>query len=301
MTDLLTYLAYRAGAGLFGALPEPIIRRLGRWAGRLYWFWDRERRAMAIRHMGRVLGRSDRRTVERAAREVFSAYGRYWAETLWFRPRRAKAVRSRVTLVGLEHVRAAQESGRPIVVALPHMGNWELAGTLAEDAGVRITAVAEALANRRLARWFVDLRARLGIRVVLAEGLSTMRALRSDMMEGRIIALVADRNIGSRGVEVEFFGERTSLPAGPAALAIRNDAVLLPVVSYFKGGAGHRVEVLPPIEDPGPEHRDRMGSITQRLADRYEDMIREAPTQWHLVQPNWPSDREFLERHRGDA
>ena len=301
MTDLLTYLTYRAGAGIFGALPEPIVRHLGRWVGRLWWLWAGERKAMAIRHMGRVLGRSDTRAVERAAREVFSAYGRYWAETLWFRPRRAKAVRSRVTLVGLEHVRAAQESGRPMVAALPHVGNWELAGTLAEDAGVRITAVAEALANRRLARWFVGMRAQLGIRVVLAEGLSTMRALRNDLMEGRLIALVADRNMGRRGVEVEFFGERTALPAGPAALAIRNDAVLLPVVSYFKRGAGHRVVVLPPIEDPGPGDRDRMRSITQQLAHRYEDMIREAPTQWHLVQPNWPSDHGFLERHRGNA
>ena len=256
---------------------------------------------MAIRHMGRVLGRSDARAVERAAREVFSAYGRYWAETLWFRPRRAEAVRSRVTLTGLEHVRAAQETGRPIVAALPHVGNWELAGTLAEDAKVQITAVAESLANRRLARWFTGMRAQLGIRVVLAEGLSTMRALRNDMMEGRVIALVADRDIGGRGVEVEFFGERTTLPAGPAALAIRNGAVLLPVVSYFKRGAGHRVVVLAPIEDPGPEDPDRMGGITQRLAHRYEDMIREAPTQWHLVQPNWPSDHDFLERRREDA
>ena len=301
MTDLLTYLAYRAGAGVFGALPEPIVRHLGRWAGRLCWLWAGERKDLAIRHMGRVLGRADARVVERAAQEVFSAYGRYWAETLWFRPRRAAVVRSRVTLTGLEHVRAAQETGRPIVVALPHVGNWELAGTLAEDAGIRITAVAEALANRRLARWFTGMRAQLGIKVVLAEGMSTMRALRNDMTEGRVIALVADRNIGGRGVEVEFFGEKTTLPAGPAALAIRNDAVLLPVVSYFKRGAGHRVVVLAPIEDPGPEEQDRMGGITQHLAHRYEDMIREAPAQWHLVQPNWPSDHDFLERRRGGA
>lgn len=294
MTDLLTYLAYRVGAGIVGALPEPLIRRLGQLAGRVAWFWARERKAMAIRHMGRVLAGSPAATVERAAREAFSAYGRYWAETLWFRPRRAEAVRSRATLVGMEHVRAAQQSGRPIVVALPHVGNWELAGTLADDAGVRITAVAEALANRRLARWFIELRARLNIQVVLAEGLSTMRALQAAIKEGRLIALVADRNIGGRGVEVEFFGERTSLPAGPAALAIRHHAVLLPVVSFFNQGAGHRVVVLAPIEDPGPEDGNRLGIITQQLAHRFEDLIREAPTQWHLVQPNWPSDHEFL-------
>lgn len=294
MTDLLTYLAYRFGAGIVGVLPEPAIRRLGQWGGRVAWYWARERKAMAIRHMGRVLAGSPAETVERAAREAFIAYGRYWAETLWFRPRRAEAVRSRATLVGMEHVRAAQESGRPIVVALPHVGNWELAGTLADDAGVRITAVAEALANRRLARWFIDLRAGINIEVVLAEGLSTMRALRTAIDQGRLIALVADRNIGGRGVEVEFFGEQTTLPAGPAVLAIRHRAVLLPVVSFFKQGAGHRVVVLAPIDDPGPGHANRMGSITQQLAHRFEDLIREAPTQWHLVQPNWPSDHEFL-------
>ncbi|MCY3579419.1 MAG: phosphatidylinositol mannoside acyltransferase [bacterium] len=294
MTERLVYLAYRAGAGIVGAFPEPLIRRLGRWAGWWAWLWAGARKEMAIRHMRRVLGEVDAQVVESAAREMFCAYGRYWAETLWFRPRRTERVKSRCTLEGLDHVRAAQAEGRPIVVALPHVGNWEMAGTLAEEAGVRITAVAEALSNRRLANWFIDLRAQLNISVVLAEGLSAMRALRQAISEGRLIALVSDRNIGGQGVEVEFFEERTTLPAGPAALAIRHQAVLLPVVSYFKPGAGHRVVVDAPVEDPGPDHPDRMGEITQQLAYRFEQIIREAPTQWHLVQPNWPSDYQYL-------
>ena len=299
MSDRSTYLAYRIGAGLIGAFPEPVIRRLGSWAGRLAWHWARDRKAMAIRHMRRVLGEADGRAVELAAREMFSAYGRYWAETLWFRPRRFGEVRSRVTLIGLEHVRAAREEDRAVIVALPHIGNWEMAGTLSEDAGVRITAVAEALANRRLAEWFTNMRAQLSIQVILAEGISTMRALLTALREGGLVALVADRNIGAKGIEVEFFGERTTLPAGPAVLALRTGAVLLPGASYFRAGGGHRMVLLPPVEVPAARTPGRATVMTQELARRFEQLIEEAPTQWHLVQPNWPSDREFLAARRG--
>ena len=301
MSDGLTYLAYRVGAGLIGALPEPAIRRLGQLAGWLAWSWAGERKSMALRHMGRVQGEGHAESVRRDARKMFSAYGRYWAETLWFRPRRFEQVRKRVTLVGSEHVRAAKDEDRPMIVALPHIGNWEMAGTLSVNEGVRITAVAEALANRRLATWFTAMRAQLSIQVVLAEGSATMRALLAALREGRLVALVADRNIGGKGIEVEFFGERTSLPAGPAVLALRTGAVLLPGACYFKSGAGHRMVVLPPVEVPPKGTPRRAEVMTQELARRFEDLIREAPTQWHLVQPNWPSDREFLAELRGDG
>ena len=295
MRPLATFVAYRLGAGLISALPEPAIRRMGMAAGWLSWWWAKGRKAMAIRHMQRVYGpETDQTSIRRAARGVFTAYGRYWAETLWFRPRRFDQVRKRVSLVGLEHVRAAQAENRPIIVALPHIGNWEMAGTLGGDAGVRITAVAEALANRRLAGWFTDLRAQLGIQVILAEGVSTMRALLAALRERRLVALVADRNIGGKGIEVEFFGETTSLPAGPAVLAIRTGAVLLPGAAYFKAGAGHRMVVQPPVPVP-PSGTTRPADVmTRELARRFEDLVRAAPTQWHLVQPNWPSDRRFL-------
>ena len=226
---------------------------------------------------------------------MFCAYGRYWAETLWFRPRRFEQVRKRVTLVGSEHVRAAQAENRPMIVALPHIGNWEMAGTLSVDEGVRITAVAEALANRRLATWFTAMRAQLSIQVVLAEGSATMRALLAALREGRLIALVADRNIGGKGYRSGVL-RRADLAAGgsPRSSPLRTGAALLPGASYFKSGAGHRMVVLPPVEVPPVGTPRRAQVMTQELARRFEDLIRAAPTQWHLVQPNWPSDREFL-------
>lgn len=298
MSGQLEYLAYRAGSGLLSILPEPAVRRLGRWAGRLAWRRAGYRRDMAVRHMRRVLSGAGAEEVEAAAEEVFAAYGRYWAEILWFRPRRFAEVRSRMSTSGLEHVRAARAAHRPMIIALPHIGNWEMAGVLAGEEGVRITAVAEALANRRASDWFTGMRARLNVGVVLAEGAGVMRTLLSFLRQGHTIALVADRNIGGRGIEVEFFGEKTSLPAGPAVMALRTGAVLLPCASYFEPGAGHRVVVLPPVPDPGEGAADRAGAMTRELARRFEELIRAAPAQWHLVQPNWPSDREFLAARR---
>lgn len=300
MSGWATFIAYRLGAGLITVLPEPVIRHLGRAAGRMSWYWAKDRKAMALRHMGRVLGHENSEAVRNAAREMFAEYGRYWAETLWFRPRRADQVRGRMSLEGLQHVRVAQAENRPIIVALPHMGNWEMAGTLSDEVGVRITAVAEALENRRLAAWFVSLRAQLSIQVILAKGPSTIRALLTALREGRLVALVADRNIGGKGIEVDFFGERTSLPAGPAVLALRTGAVLLPCASYFKSGAGHRMLVLPPVSPPPATTPRRAEVMTQELAHRFEELIRSAPTQWHLVQPNWPSDHRYLVDHRRD-
>ncbi len=294
MSDRAIFLAYRLGAGLLAALPEPVIRHLGRTAGRMSWYWSKDRKSMALRHMGRVLGQENPTEVRKAAREMFAQYGRYWAETLWFRPRRADQVRARLTLEGRRHLRKAQAENRPIIVALPHMGNWEMAGALSDEVGVRITAVAEALENQRIADWFVSLRAQLSIQVILAKGPSTIRALLTAIRDGRLVALVADRNIGGKGVEVDFFGERTSLPAGPAVLALRTRAVLLPCASYFNSGAGHRMLVLPPVTPPHPTAPRPAEVMTQELAHRFEELIRTAPTQWHLVQPNWPSDHRFL-------
>ncbi len=298
MGDRLTYLGYRAASGFISVLPEPVIRRLGRLAGRLAWRWAEDRKAMAIRHMRRVLGDQDGDAAEQAAEEMFAAYGRYWAETLWFRPRRFAEVRSRMSSSGLEHVRAARAAQRPMIIALPHIGNWEMAAVLAEEEGVRIIAVAESLANRRVVEWFTDMRAQLSIRVVLAEGAGTLRTLLACLRKGYTAALVADRNIGVKGIEVDFFGERTPLPAGPAVLALRTGAALLPSAAYFEPGGGHRTVVLPPIPVPGEDVADRIGVMTQEMAYRFEDLIRAAPTQWHLLQPNWPSDRTFLAARR---
>ena len=92
-------------------------------------------------------------------------------------------------------------------------------------------------------------------------------------------------------MEVEFFGERTRLPAGPATLALRTGAPILPVGTYFKPDGGHTATIEPPmpVERQG-RLRDDVTRVTQDLAHRFEELISAAPEQWLLMQPNWPSD-----------
>jgi len=286
------YYLYRILSGLFGRLPEPVIRRLGYRLGWLASFIARKKFAIARRHQERVQGPGI--DSARAARKVFGYYGRYWAETFWLHPRRRNQVLELSVLEGGEHLRAGNASGRGTIVALPHMGNWESAGLIAADVGSRVLAVAEALPNERIVEWFTGLRNTMDIDIVIArKGARVTRDLLECVQRGGTIALLCDRDLKGRGIPVTLFGEETTMPAGPASLAERTGAHLLPVGCYFEEGVGNRFEIHPPLEIPDlPTREERVAALTQDLARRIEGIVSKAPEQWHLIVPNWPSDRE---------
>ncbi len=291
MKHLLAYLALRAGVGIVGLLPAGLARSLGEFGG---WIWHRfatGRRTMAQRHMRRVLGPDA--DAAAAAKKVMVSYGRYWAEALWARSRRVPQMMAGTTVVGLDKLVNAREQGIGMIYALPHMGNWEAAAPVSVDVDVPVLAVAEKLANERITDWFTAMRAEFGIEIVLATGSATvMRSLEEGLAENKAVALLSDRDLKGRGVEVEFFGEKTTMPAGPATLALRTGAPLFPCGCYFTDD-GHHIVVKDPIPMPTDGTRtEKIQKITQDLAYELEAIIREAPMQWHLVQPNWPSDRE---------
>jgi KDO2-lipid IV(A) lauroyltransferase len=191
---------------------------------------------------------------------------------------------------GLEHLEAALAAGTGAIVALPHLGGWEFGGAWLGTKGYRMTVVAERVEPPELFDWFVELRRRLGLTVVPlgpGAGSAVLRALK----ENEVVGLVSDRDIPGSGVEVEFFGERTTLPSGAATLALRTGAPILTAAIYFDGPRGHHAVVRPPIpvERKG-KLRDDVTRVTQVVAHELEALIRAAPDQWHLLQPNWPSD-----------
>ena len=291
MRDYLGYLALRGGVGLVGLLPKSVALAMGRAFGRVWHMFASGRRKMTERHMARVLG--EEADSKAAARSVMESYGRYWAEAFWARPRRVPEMRRNTAVDGLELIVGSRDRGKGMIFALPHMGNWEAAAPVSGTAGVPVVAVAERLPNERITDWFTSMRAAFGIEIVLATGgVEVMRRLEAALAENKAVALLSDRDLKGRGVEVEFFGERTTLPPGPATLAIRTGAPLLPVGSYFEG-SGHRVVITQAITVPETGSRaEKVQAMTQELAYRLEKLIAEAPQQWHLVQPNWPSDRE---------
>jgi KDO2-lipid IV(A) lauroyltransferase len=157
--------------------------------------------------------------------------------------------------------------------------------------GHALLAVVEPVEPPELFDWFAAVREHLGLEIVpLGEGVASavLRALR----DNRAVCLLSDRDLTGDGVAVEFFGERTTLPAGPATLALRTGAALLPVAVYFGPGRMHHGVVRPPITvERRGRLRDDIARITSALAGELESLIRAAPDQWHLLQPNWPSDR----------
>lgn len=291
MRHRLAYLGLRVGVALVGALPHKVALLMGAGLGRIWYFIDSRRRQMAERHMSRVLGEGA--DAASAARAMMNSYGRYLAEALWARGHRVPGMLANTQTEGLDMVIAAHDQGRGMIYALPHMGNWEAAAPVAVSLGIPVVAVAEDLDNKLITDWFTRLRAEFGIEIVLATGrVEVMRKLEAALAANKAVALLSDRDLGGRGVQVEFFGEVTTLPPGPATLAVKTGAPLFPVATYFEGD-GHKVVVRPPLEvPPGESRSDQVRLVTEQLARELEKLILEAPRQWHLVQPNWPSDRE---------
>jgi KDO2-lipid IV(A) lauroyltransferase len=182
--------------------------------------------------------------------------------------------------------------GSGVVVVLPHVGSWEYGGRWLAQQGYPMTTVGELLEPPELFEWFTSQREALGL-TVLPPGPGTTVRLLDTLREGRVVGLLADRDLAGNGVEVEFFGERTTLPAGPALLALRSGAPLMPCAIYQRRHGLYHAVLQPPLDSTrSGRMRQDVHRLTQDMAHALEELIRLAPEQWHLFQPNWPSDRE---------
>jgi len=285
----LTTYAYRGAARAAQLVPAPLVPGLAKVVGRIGGWPQRGNRRMSARHQRRVTGRTDPGVVD----EVFEWYGRYWLEIFRLPAEvRHDAVLANFTIEGYEHVTDGLAAGKGVILALPHLGGWEWAAAWMAAQGHHMLAVVEPLQPPELLEWFARQREAIGLEIVPI-GPDVSRVLLRALRDNRIVCLLSDRDITGDGVAVEFFGERTTLPAGPAMLALRTGAALLPVAVYFEAGRGHRGVVRPPIAaERRGSLRDDIARLTQCLALEFESLIRVAPEQWHLLQPNWPSDRE---------
>jgi lauroyl/myristoyl acyltransferase len=261
------------------------------------------RRETMTRHQRRVAGSgAAERVVRRRVRRAFVSYANYWREAFQAPVLSRRELEEAVSFEGFEHVYDALDEGRGVLFALPHLGSWDFGAAWLSAIGLRMAVVVEPLEPPALFEWFVDLRRSFGLEVVpLGREASSFVAGR--LRSGGIVALVADRDLSGRGVPVRFFGEVTRLPAGPATLALRTGAALVPAAVYAEGRGRHRVVVTPPLEAArSGTIREDVARITQALAVRMEELIRRAPEQWHLFQPNWPSDPGYrAEARRGRA
>lgn len=292
----LSIRALSLASSLAGRIPNVVAEPVARTLGSIASMASADQRKIVELNLQRVLGENlDPSDLARLTREVFRNYAMYWLDSLRISSVSTEALDLGLTCEGLEHIVDPQRRGQGVIAAIPHLGSWEAgARWLVEIQELHVVAAVEKLEPPELYDWFVNYRTKeLGIDVVPV-GPGAAAELAAALSSGALLTLLCDRDLTGEGIEVEFFGERTKLPAGPALLALRSGCPLVPLAVFYKNGK-HRGVVLPPIDtERRGRLRDDVERVTADLARALEDLIRRDPTQWHILQPNWPSDFDAL-------
>jgi lauroyl/myristoyl acyltransferase len=309
MRERLTFLAYLAGWRLVRALPERAA----------YALFDliadvaRRRGGNGVRRLRSNLARAvpDASPAELDAltRDAMRSYLRYWCDAFrlpgWSRERVVRTIR--LEGPGYPVARAAIASGRGVVLALAHQGNWDHAGAWSCLDWTPVTTVAERLRPEGLFRRFVRFREDLGMRILALDDDGVFRDLHRTLSAGGFVPLLADRDLTSTGVPVRLLGHPARMAAGPAALALSSGAALFALSIWYErlppgaparwGIVAHfHPEVVPP---PGPDHPDRaagraerVAAMTQQVADGLSAGIAAHPEDWHMLQRVFEADLE---------
>jgi len=299
--------AFGAGWTLVCRVPESWARRLFRFGADIAWRRQGSGVQVLEGNLLRVLGPdAGGKELRGLSREVMRSYARYYLEAFRLQTFSTERIQAGMHITGgnlpvtLEHLK----NGRGVIYALPHMGDFEKAGAWIISVGAgSFTTVAERLKPESVFQRFLKFREDLGFEVLpTTGGPNPSGVMAQRLRKGKLVCLVADRDLSNTAVEVDFFGEKALMPVGPAALAIQTGAALMPVSCWFVGDDEWAAEIHDEI--PVPEHGDRREKVavmTQQLATVFEQAIREHPEDWHMLQRLFVADLdpERLARRAG--
>ncbi|WP_405538638.1 phosphatidylinositol mannoside acyltransferase [Streptomyces sp. NBC_00075] len=295
MSDLrgrLTDGAYALGWSAVKKLPEPVAVKLGRTIADLAWKRRGERVRRLESNYARVVPDATPERLAELSRAGMRSYLRYWMESFRLPAWSPERVKTGFEAEGIHHLTDGIASDRGVILALPHLGNWDLAGAwVTTKLETPFTTVAERLDPESLYDRFVAYRESLGMEVLPHNGGTAFGTLARRLRDGGLVCLVADRDLSASGVEVKFFGDTARMPAGPALLAQQTGALLLPVTLWYDDSPVMRGRVHPPIEVPETGTKAEKTSVmTQALADAFATGIADHPEDWHMLQRLWLAD-----------
>lgn len=299
-TGRATLLAFR----FFGAAPEPVSRAIMRVGADVAWLLHGSGVRRLEANLRRARPQASPREIRRLSLEGMRTYLRYYAEAFALPRLTPEQVEARLRPVGETVVLEACGKGLPVVLALGHQGNWDLAGAWATVHLNPVTTVAERLEPAEVFDAFVALREGIGLRIIpLDKGTDVFRELVRALKGGDVLVpLLADRDLTSKGVEVTLLGEKARVAAGPAALALATGALLVPTTLRHERLHGARrraagspwgmvITFAPPV--PVPSHlprAERVAAMTQGWVDALGADIAEHPTHWHMLQRVFVAD-----------
>ena len=292
--DLLAGTGYWLGWKAICHLPESWVSWAFSTATEIAWRRQGHGVQVLEGNLLRVLGPgTSGKELRATSRAAMRSYGRYWMEVF-----RLPAISRERILRDMKINTYADEAlndvakgeGKGLIFALPHMGNWEVAGAYVAGRGIKFTTVAERLEPASVFDMFVKFREGLGMEVLALGGANVFGVLAQRLRAGYMICLLCDRDLTESGVEVDFFGERARMAAGPAALAVQTGAALHAITLSFTEG-GWYADASPRIPVPAEGSRkEKAAAMTQQLALAFEKGIAEHPEDWHMLQRVFVAD-----------
>lgn len=287
-----------------GRLPGPVLRGLCNVGADAAWLLHGGGVRQLERNLQRVRPTASRRALRRLSRAGMRSYMRYYGEAFALASLTPDQIVARVRAVGVERLREHLDAGETVILAVGHVGNWDLAGAYSTVHIAPVTTVAERLKPEELFLEFLAFREGLGMTIIpLTGGGDVFRDLMRTVRTGPgLLPLLADRDLTARGVEVDLFGHRARVAAGPAALAVSTGAPLSPTVITYERLHGERrraagspwgivIEFQSPVVAPADVPRaDRVRYLTQRWVDALADGIAAQPEDWHMLQKVFVAD-----------
>ena len=288
----LVYYGYVGLSRLALALPEPVAYGLAKLVGGAAGRWSKKRSAV-VSNLARITGEpADSATVRALTIETYRSYARYWLETFRLVREGRDFFLDRFECDGQDNLDGVLARGKGAVVVVGHLGNWDAAGAWVGARGNRLATVAEVLRPRRMFDFFVEHRARLGMTIYPAQK-GAIKKLVEEVESGAVVAILGDRDLKGTGPEVEFFGGTTTMPGGPASLALRTGVPLMVAGVYGivrpTGTRAWHAEISAPIELPPERTPESVKELTQQVARVLEEFIARRPEEWHVLHPVWPS------------
>ncbi len=282
---------FRLGNLVMRALPARLRYGLAALTGRCAFYILPRRRAVALENYGQVLGLPpDHAMTKRIARHAFGNYAKMVADFMLMYSLSADAIRRLVRAEGAEHLDRALGLGRGAIAVTAHVSNWDILAAAAAVRGYAVNAVTNDLRSGGLNDLVVASRERIGMRMIPPASAS-LRSILKALARNEVVALVSDLYRGDHGVLVNLFNRPVSLPAGPAAIALKTGAPILPV--WVRRGKDNRyvAEVETPLEvSRTGNYLHDVQVTTQRIAHFFERIIRQDPDQWFVFLPVWQHD-----------
>ncbi|HEY6592969.1 MAG TPA: lysophospholipid acyltransferase family protein [Asanoa sp.] len=292
------YWLARSGIAVAGRTPRRVRHGLASTVTSASYLGWRSKRLVTQENMAKVLGLppSDLR-VKRAALSSWSNYGRTAASLICLPYVDMLDVDARTQdltqgMTWQECVRRAMAPGRGVIITTGHFGSWDLAGAIAAR-HVPLSAIADTFKDPRLNSLLQGHRREKSVEIIPVS--SAARRVMEELVASRAVAIVIDRPVTrERGVEVTFFGHRTYVPTGSAALAFKSGASIMPGYVWYAPRNRYYVRAFPPIfpraVSDNTERTRELQRLTQYLFACQEEVVRQCPTQWFMFRRFWPAE-----------